>query len=227
MGHEGHAVTAQQDSNLLKLSVANLGPIAGADIELRPMTVFVGPSNTGKSYLAILVYALHRFFSNHYQQSIRLGGDSAIERSLRAELLNAADADGGEIDRLARWTADAFPPTRLGGPNPEVQGRLPEFVASLLRPILRDMSGFDVDLANEVRRDFGTPDVRRLRRNGSRGGLQVRLKSFSSTNLRAHRTLPSTISTSAEEAHGLKAPSLMRRRYTCMTSPILGSRHFV
>ena len=47
----------------LELEVANFGPIVEAKIDLRPLTVFVGPSNTGKSYLAILIYALHRFFS--------------------------------------------------------------------------------------------------------------------------------------------------------------------
>ena len=52
---------AKQDS--LELEVTNFGPIVEAKIDLRPLTVFVGPSNTGKSYLAILIYALHRFFS--------------------------------------------------------------------------------------------------------------------------------------------------------------------
>ena len=46
----------------LQLEVADFGPIAKAKVDLRPLTVFVGPSNTGKSYLAILIYALHRFF---------------------------------------------------------------------------------------------------------------------------------------------------------------------
>ena len=51
------------DNKRLGLSVSNFGPIAEGQIELRPFTVFVGPSNTGKSYLATLIYALHRFFS--------------------------------------------------------------------------------------------------------------------------------------------------------------------
>ena len=47
----------------MKISVNNYGPIAEAkNIELCPLTVFVGPSNTGKSYLAILVYALLNSF---------------------------------------------------------------------------------------------------------------------------------------------------------------------
>ena len=43
----------------LILDVENFGPIAEAkNIEFRPMTVFVGPSNTGKSYLATLLHAI-------------------------------------------------------------------------------------------------------------------------------------------------------------------------
>jgi len=45
----------------LELEVADFGPIAEATVELRPLTVFIGPSNTGKSWLAMLIYALHRF----------------------------------------------------------------------------------------------------------------------------------------------------------------------
>lgn len=42
----------------LILDVEHFGPIAAAkNIELKPMTVFVGPSNTGKSYLAVLLHA--------------------------------------------------------------------------------------------------------------------------------------------------------------------------
>ena len=43
----------------VEIAVENFGPIAEADIDLRPLTVFVGPSNTGKTYFATLVYALH------------------------------------------------------------------------------------------------------------------------------------------------------------------------
>ena len=43
----------------VEIAVKNFGPIAEASIDLRPLTVFVGPSNTGKTYFATLVYALH------------------------------------------------------------------------------------------------------------------------------------------------------------------------
>ena len=47
----------------VRISVQDFGPIANGTVDLRPLTVFVGPSNTGKTYLAILVYALHRILN--------------------------------------------------------------------------------------------------------------------------------------------------------------------
>lgn len=48
-----------QEQPKIEIAVENFGPIAEANIDLRPLTVFVGPSNTGKTYFATLVYALH------------------------------------------------------------------------------------------------------------------------------------------------------------------------
>ena len=44
----------------VQISAENFGPIAKGSVDLRPLTVFVGPSNTGKTYLATLIYALHK-----------------------------------------------------------------------------------------------------------------------------------------------------------------------
>lgn len=45
---------------MLTISVKNFGPIAEGSVDLKPLTIFVGPSNTGKSYMATAVYALTR-----------------------------------------------------------------------------------------------------------------------------------------------------------------------
>ena len=44
----------------LKLAVKNFGPIREGEVEFRPLTVFIGPNNSGKSYMATLLYALLR-----------------------------------------------------------------------------------------------------------------------------------------------------------------------
>ena len=72
----------------IELEVKDFGPIVEARIDLRPLTVFVGPSNTGKSYLAVLIYALHRCFGSevgpdHWRasgSSLMLPDDEARER---------------------------------------------------------------------------------------------------------------------------------------------------
>lgn len=45
---------------LPKISVENLGPIRKGTVEIKPLTVFVGPNSSGKSYMAAAVYGLLR-----------------------------------------------------------------------------------------------------------------------------------------------------------------------
>jgi predicted ATPase len=41
----------------LKISVTNVGPIKQADIDVAPLTIFIGPNNSGKSVMAAVIYA--------------------------------------------------------------------------------------------------------------------------------------------------------------------------
>ena len=61
--HESEDMKNSLHQSFSELEVNDFGPVVKAKIDLRPLTVFVGPSNTGKSYLAILLYSLHRFFA--------------------------------------------------------------------------------------------------------------------------------------------------------------------
>ena len=58
----GDDSTKTHNTPKVEISVRNFGPITEADLDLRPLTVFVGPSNTGKTYLSVLIYALYRVF---------------------------------------------------------------------------------------------------------------------------------------------------------------------
>ena len=60
----GDDSTKTRNTPKVEISVRNFGPIAEADLDLRPLTVFVGPSNTGKTYLSVLIYALHASLRN-------------------------------------------------------------------------------------------------------------------------------------------------------------------
>lgn len=44
----------------VRVEVENFGPIRQGAVTLKPLTVFIGPNNSGKSYMAMLVHALHQ-----------------------------------------------------------------------------------------------------------------------------------------------------------------------
>ena len=86
----------------IQISVQNFGAIAKADIDLRPLTVFVGESNTGKTYLSALIYLLHQNFEGFsrfpwavhvplFLQSLYHSQDSSSSNPavLKAEILEA------------------------------------------------------------------------------------------------------------------------------------------
>ncbi len=148
--------------DVLELEVKDFGPIVDAKIELRPLTVFVGPSNTGKSYLAILIYALHRFFGGDPRFAGRLYPSSPF---------------------FDRWTEGLheesiyafFEEVRsLMTPPPGGQDKtgivLPARVTDALR------SAFDENadaLAGEIRRCFGIGETAALTRRGRTNGAHM------------------------------------------------------
>ena len=70
----------------MKLTVKNFGPIREArNIDISQMTIFVGPSNTGKSYLAMLIYSIFEVFSDE-EYAWR------IFRSIRNEYKNSSES---------------------------------------------------------------------------------------------------------------------------------------
>jgi len=62
---------------LVHVEVKNFGPITEASIDLESVTVFTGPYNTGKTYLATLVYILDKII-NYVVQDIRV--DQVLRR---------------------------------------------------------------------------------------------------------------------------------------------------
>lgn len=72
------ALIAEETMNI-NINVKDFGPIAAAEINLRPLTIFVGESNTGKTYLFTLIYALHQ----HFQGISKLPWSDSIAFYLR------------------------------------------------------------------------------------------------------------------------------------------------
>ena len=143
----------------LELEVANFGPIVEAKINLRPLTVFVGPSNTGKSYLAILIYALHRFFSGF--RGYRMFRDGEV-RQLPQKTIDVIDEWVQEVQQT------------FGNKKVEWHVVLPDLVVDEIRSLFNDQGG---QLSNEVGRCFGIDKTSALVRKGYSNGTCIVFRS--------------------------------------------------
>ena len=149
------------------IKVQNLGPIEKAEIELRPLTVFVGESNTGKTYLAALIYALHKnfegfsqlpaytsaiFFSLAYSSRIRYLQSQHPGLELEQEILAAVE--------------------KLNSPGrPFKFSDLPQHIHTGLKSKLTDPEGFE----DELKRCFDLESVSKLIRSTGGGGNEMKV----------------------------------------------------
>ena len=162
------------------VSIVNLGPVAKAEIELRPLTVLVGPSNTGKSYAAILIYALHHSFTRYSEQRFMnylftSTGDRGFDAAETVSRCLTENSDpiihdlfdlAGQIDRQ-QMDATASHEERLIS--------VPDSLAALVRPLLEDTRELGILIGQEIERCFGIGDAKKLIRIGSNGEAQVGL----------------------------------------------------
>ena len=153
------------------LSLRDFGPIANADLEIRPMTVLVGPSNTGKSYVTKLIYALHQAFA---RSSIALPG--LTPQSLRlwncdSETVKHAKNDPEAINCLVEWlnscVADRDTP-------------LPATLLDYFYPMFENLVPFNELLERMIRQYFSasTDDLVRRNSNVNHATLRIVCPSF-------------------------------------------------
>ena len=140
----------------LEIEVTDFGPIAKAEIDLRPLTVFIGPSNTGKSYLAILIYALHLLFAaGHRSARGRKGMRHALLYSAVGEYLERRDLSGESVRRLLDWLDEMHPDSEAGAAQSVLSNPLPDNIAALVRPLFTGSARTGQVFGAEVSRCFG------------------------------------------------------------------------
>ena len=79
---------------MLTFTVKNFGPLAEGTVELRPLTVFVGGSNTGKSYMAAAIWAAARGLA-----SVNLGFIPGVWRAIH----RPQDEDPEAVKAIQNW----------------------------------------------------------------------------------------------------------------------------
>ena len=160
----------------LELEVSNFGPIAEAKIDLRPLTVFVGPSNTGKSYLAILVYALHRFLGPGFS-GFGIGRRFPFHSPpFPSSLRNDLTLSDSEVGTLLNWVRDNLSRPRGRRASDPEKIVVPDDIAARVRPMFERMDGYAEQFDTEIRRCFGVDETRQLIRRPRTAGAQVTLR---------------------------------------------------
>lgn len=192
-------MTTTSNAKPLELTVSNFGPIAEASIDLRPMSVFVGPSNTGKSYMAALIYALHRFFNGY---SVNANYNSAHgARSL-------VEKFGMTRMQKMLWELETAPSLELQEP-----------VAALVRQSLNNVSQLGKILDSEITRCFGTGKAQNLISYSSSGRTGFSLRGNTSTETERNDPFEYNVTVKQETKLNASIPSTMPMRIEAKNIP--------
>ena len=153
----------------IELEVKDFGPIVEARLDLRPLTVFIGPSNTGKSCLALLIYALHRYFSgtavfgsqraSWWYRRFRDARKESMSEETMAALVEAANRIFAKRKRSAVEERMALPSPVAGEMSSAIDAKGDQLVSEIVRC-------FGIDKAGGL--------IRKAARNGARIGFQKR-----------------------------------------------------
>jgi len=126
----------------LTVSARNFGPIVDGSVELKPFTVFIGPNNTGKSFMSTLIYATQIYSRPLRRLSSGLVSPSGhmLDPKLLADLRR----------ELTKY---------LKGPDPDatqIFSHLPPRIHKILRDMVRiDLEGYAYAVTSELERSLG------------------------------------------------------------------------
>lgn len=139
----------------MRLNIKNMGPVKSAEIDLKPLVVFIGPNNTGKSFIATLLYA-----------SLSQTGVASSQRAVRAMRRVSWDSVSDDMrDEDFASEVYSFVDTAIRSDGSaafnQMSERLKSFFEGLLDDALRE---YVVSVAEEIVRSTGVADITSVRR---------------------------------------------------------------
>ena len=168
---------------MLNVKVKYFGPLIEADISLRPLTVFIGENNAGKSYTALLHYAIFASFSRsrrfhrfalskwmHRPSPSELGEQE--QKELNALLANQKEAHFEELPKGIQQAVDTVfkqlceqLPEQLSS---EIQRCFGSELADLIRPRCHKRFELIIESSQlDLRLEFGFQGGRLTLRNAT------------------------------------------------------------
>ena len=140
----------------VEISVKNFGPIADATIDLRPLTVFVGPSNTGKTYFSTLIYVLHKVFEGFSRLP--------LPETFRTSAKVGYGAQGTFLPTFASSQEEVLEIIYKLSTNDRSFrfSDLPQGIRKLAQSVLKDPELWEHNLGGELRRCFDLDSISEL-----------------------------------------------------------------
>lgn len=157
------------------IAVENFGPIEKAEIDLRPLTVFVGESNTGKTYLSAFIYALYQSFEGFSRFPWSYRASSYLNFTYRSR--NRSPEVPDELDEEILKTLE-----KLNTPGRSFKfSDLPKKMRDWLESSLKKAGTFE----DELQRCFDLESISELIRftGGAQNELRMSLKVYEEDQL--------------------------------------------
>lgn len=143
-----------------KLRVKGLGPIYEAEVELKPLTVFAGASNTGKSYLSTLIYAIHsagETFSRLACESFMSGANWEDPRK----------SDLRDLRVVTKWMKEALASSMSDAGDHSVE--IPKAITEIFKRKINESSAISESLNQEMPRFIDSSNYHTEKRSGAAG----------------------------------------------------------
>lgn len=157
---------------MLTIGVKDFGPIVKGEVQLRPLTIFVGPNNAGKSYLSMLIYAL---FASPFYPIIHSTRRGSSIRAMIDDVESEEDSEGqAMLESFIEW---------FGSQQSSSQGNieflfqeLPDAVQKLfLKAVEGASNDFVSNFTQQLQRCFGTETQGLNRQSGRASAMEISL----------------------------------------------------
>ena len=151
----------------IRISVEDFGPIGTGKIELRPLTIFVGPSNAGKTYLAVLVYAIHKAIGGLSKYAILNNKHLTLNNNLLRHFLKKQEGRSRKTTEALRSEIEDIAAKLDDLRRPFTFLDLPASVRKKALSLLTNPDLLSDDLSQEMERCFDVQSLSEMVRSGS------------------------------------------------------------
>lgn len=157
----------KEERRKIKLSIEanDFGPITGGKITIKPLTVFIGPNNSGKSYAAMLI---HSIFESYAPSTLPRGGPFFMRRRFLAEQFDIRPIVIKEFPQVKKQMGELKEGRKLHIPG--------QFVEKLNKKIFESI--YEKRLSDEIIRSYASPLKELIRIGKSSFGLEINFNSY-------------------------------------------------